>query len=74
MEIRYSEKKLAILPAKNADEGWNLYRLVFLMLITLICMHKTTGEVWYTLRLVILVQKSLFCMQKPQMSAGTHRD
>ena len=59
---------------KTTDEGWNPWRLVILVLITLICMHKMTGEVWYTQRLVILVQKSLFCIQKPQMSAGTHRD
>ena len=40
------------------------------VLITLFCMHKTTGEVWYPWRHVILVQKSLFCMQKPQVGSG----
>ena len=31
---------------KNTDEGWNPYRLVILVQITLFCMHKTTGYVW----------------------------
>ena len=44
-----------------------------MMLITLICMHKTTGEVWVPYRLVILLQKTLFCMQKTQIRAGTYR-
>ena len=33
-------------------------------LITLFCMHKTTGEVWEAWRLVILVLITLFCMHK----------
>ena len=74
IETRYSDNKLAVLHAKTTDEGWNPQRLVILVLIALICLHKMTGEVWYTQRLVIQVQKSLFCMQKPQMSAGTNRD
>ena len=49
---------------KTTDEGWDSWRLVILVLITLFCMYKTTGEVWDPLRLVILVQKSLFCMHK----------
>ena len=39
--------KLTLLHAKTTDEGWNRWRLVILMLITLLCMHKTTGEDWY---------------------------
>ena len=31
---------------KNTDEGWNPYRLVILVQITLFYMHKTTGYVW----------------------------
>ena len=42
------DPKLTVLHANTTDEGWNQWRLVFLMLITLFCMHKTTGEVWYT--------------------------
>ena len=30
----------------NTDEGWNPYRLVILVQITLFYMHKTAGEVW----------------------------
>ena len=43
---------------KTTDEGWNPYRLVILVQITLFCMHNTTGKVLDTERLVILVQKS----------------
>ena len=74
IETCYSGPEVAVLYAKTSDEVWDPYRLVSLVLNTLICMHKTAGEVWYTQRLWILVQKSLFCMQKPQMSDGTHRD
>ena len=55
--------------AKTTDEGWDQWRLVFLMLGTLFSMQKITGEVWDPQRLVILVQKSLFCMQKPQVGS-----
>ena len=68
-----SGPKVAVLHPKTTDEGWESKRLVFLMLITLFCLHKTTGEVWDPYRFVILVQKSQFCMQKPQMRSGTHR-
>ena len=37
---------VALLHAQITDEGWNPQRLVFLMLITLVFMHKTTDEVW----------------------------
>ena len=45
---------------KTTDEGWNPYRLVILVLITLFFMHKTTGEVSDPWRFVIPFQKSLF--------------
>ena len=45
-DIRYSGPKLDGLLAKTTDEGWNPERLVFLMLITLFCVHQMTGEVW----------------------------
>ena len=48
---------------KNTDEGWNPYRLVILVQITLFYKHKTTGDVWDPWRFVIRVQKSLFCIQ-----------
>ena len=70
-----SGPKVSVLHAKkNTDEGWDPQRLVFLMLIRLVCMHKTTGEVWDPWRLVILLQWSLFCMQNPQMRAGNLGD
>ena len=31
---------------KTTDEGWDPWRLEILVLITLFCMHETTGEVW----------------------------
>ena len=34
------------------------------MLITLFCLHKTTGDVWDPWRLVFLVLITLFCMHK----------
>ena len=45
-DIRYLGPKLDGLLAKTTDEGWNPERLVFLMLITLFCVHQITGEVW----------------------------
>ena len=35
-----------VLHAKTTDKGWDPWRLVILVLITLFCMHKPTGEVW----------------------------
>ena len=69
METRYSGPKHAVLNAQN-----DRLCLGFLMLITLFCMHKTTGEVRDLYRLAILLQKALFCMQKQEIRAGTHRD
>ena len=74
IETCNSVPKIYVLHAKSTDEGWDTLRLVFLLQITLFCVHKTTGDVWGSERLVILVQKSLFCMLKPQMRAVTHRD
>ena len=45
-ETCYSGPKLTVLHAKTTDEGWNHWRLVNLMLITLFFMHKSAGEVW----------------------------
>ena len=46
IETRYSGPKVAVLHPKTTDEGWDLKRLVILVIITLYCMHKTTGDVW----------------------------
>ena len=46
IETCNSDPKVAVLHAKISDESWDLYRLLILVLITLFCMHKTTGEVW----------------------------
>ena len=59
-----SDQKVAVFQAKTTDEGWDPWRLVFLMLIRLFCMHKATGEVWDPWRLVILVLITLFSMHK----------
>ena len=59
-----SDPKVAVLLEKPADESRDPERLVFLMLITLFCLHKTTGEVWIPWRLVILVLFALFRMNK----------
>ena len=45
IETYNSGPKVAVWQAKTADEVRDPQRLVFLMLITLFCMHKTTGEV-----------------------------
>ena len=46
LEICYSCPKVAVLNAKTTDKGWDPWRQVILVLITLYCMHKTTGDVW----------------------------
>ena len=46
LETCNSDPKVAVLRAKTTDESWDPWRLFFLVLITLFCMHKTTGEVW----------------------------
>ena len=40
IEICYSGSKVAVLHAKTTDEGWDPWKLVILMLITLFCMQK----------------------------------
>ena len=74
IETCNSDSKVDILHTKTTDEGWDPYRLIILMLITLFCTHKTTGEVWDSRRLVFLALITLFCMQKPQMRARSHRE
>ena len=47
IETCYSGPEVAVLhEEKNTDEGCNPERLVILVIITLFCMHKTTGDVW----------------------------
>ena len=41
----YAGQQVAVLHTKTRDEGWDPYRLVILMLITLFCMHKAAGDV-----------------------------
>ena len=64
MQTCNSGPNVAVLHLKITDEGWDPERLVILMLITLFCMHQTTGEVWDLWRLVILVLITLFWMRK----------
>ena len=45
IETCNSNPKDAVLHAKTTDEGWDPWRLVILMLIALLYMHKTTAEV-----------------------------
>ena len=56
IETCYSGPKVDVLHPKTTDEGGDLLRLVFVVLITLFCMHKTTGEFRHPWRLVILLQ------------------
>ena len=44
IETSNSGHNVAVLHAKTANEDWNPYRLVIMMLITLFWMHKTTDE------------------------------
>ena len=46
IETCYSGPKVAVLRAKTTDEGWDPWRLVFLVLGTLFCMQESTDEVW----------------------------
>ena len=46
IETCNSGLKCGVLHAKTADEGWDPERLVIQVLITLFCMHKTTGYIW----------------------------
>ena len=46
IEICNSSQKDVVLHPKTTDECWDPKKLVILMLITMFCMHKTTGEVW----------------------------
>ena len=46
LETCKSGPKVAVLQAKTTDEGWDPYRLVIVMLSTLLYMNKTTGHVW----------------------------
>ena len=46
IETCNSGPKGAVLHAKATDEGWDQWRLVFLLLITMFSIHKSTGEVW----------------------------
>ena len=48
LETCYSGPKVDVLHTKTTDEGGDPLRLVFLMLIMLFFMHKTTGEVRYS--------------------------
>ena len=56
IETCISDPKVAVLPGKTSDEGWDSLRLVILVLkalfcicilvlISLFCMHTTTGEI-----------------------------
>ena len=46
IETCYSGPEGAVLHPKTRDKGWDPYREVILLLITLYCMHTTTGDVW----------------------------
>ena len=46
IETCNSSPKDAVLNAKTTDKGWDPERQVILVLITMYCMHKTTGDVW----------------------------
>ena len=74
IETCNSDPKVAVLHAKTTDEGWDHWRLVILILITLFWMHITTGEDWDQWRLVILALITLFCECKKQSWGLGHRD
>ena len=64
METCNSGIKVAVLHVKTTNEGWDLERLVILMLKSLFWMHKTTDEGRDQLTSVILDLSTLFCIQK----------
>ena len=45
IETCNSAPKVAVLHAKTTDEGWDPWRQVILVLITLYCMHKVGPKV-----------------------------
>ena len=46
IETSNSGPKVAVLPAKITDEGWDPYTLVILVVVTLFYKHKMTVEIW----------------------------
>ena len=46
IETSDSDANHAVLHAKTTEEGWDLKRIVNLMLSPLLYMHKTTGHLW----------------------------
>ena len=46
IEACYFGPEVAVMHAKTTHEGWDPWKLVILMLITVFCMHKTTGYAW----------------------------
>ena len=74
IEICYSVQKVAVLHPKTTREGWDPWRLVILMLITLFCMQKplkragTHRDKWFW------CQSRCIACTKRQVMSGTHRD
>ena len=64
IETCNSGPKVYVLHAKTIDETCDPYRLVILVLTTLICIDKTAGEGWNPYRLDILVLSTLLCVSK----------
>ena len=46
IETDYSGQEGALLSPKTTGEVWDPLRLVILVQITMVCMHKMTGDVW----------------------------
>ena len=74
IEICYSVQKVAVLHPKTTREGWDPWRLVILMLITLFWMQKplkragTHRDKWFW------CQSRCIACTKRQVMSGTHRD
>ena len=60
----YSGPEVAVLDAKATGGVLDPQRLVILVLMSLFCMHNTTGEGWNPYSLFILVLSSLLCVLK----------
>ena len=74
IEICYSGPKVAVLHPKTTPEGWDPWRLVILMLITLFCKQKPLKWAGTNMDLIFWCKSGRFDCIKGQVRSGTHRD
>ena len=70
IETCFSGPKVALLHPKTTHEGWDPWRLVILMLLTLHCRHKTAGEIWDQYNLLFGSKSRCFACKKHRWGLG----